>query len=358
MSTFTATVRDARGAPLDGRAITWSSSNPALATVTQQGIVSGVAVGGPVSIVAASEGKQASANVTVILVPVASVRVTAPAVEVNEGATVQLVVQLADSAGNLLAGRAISWVSDSTHIATIDGNGLVRTLRAGTTRIRARAEGAEGSVTLTARGLIHRWSFEEEGGPGTTFRDDLRGATGSIVRGGTLAASATGGQVTLSGGAKGNADYVALPARLLRTLTDATIEVWATVHSFKSWSRVFDIGTSTSNNLFVAWSMGTTPFTDRTAFNVNGVENRLDNGLAPFTLDVQHHIVMSIDEGGGTAVSNSPSDSNSGNIATWSISRATANRIARRSVCGACTTSPSVKSNHSPVACRAPTCNA
>ncbi|HEX2213985.1 MAG TPA: LamG-like jellyroll fold domain-containing protein, partial [Mycobacterium sp.] len=73
----------------------------------------------------------------------------------------------------------------------------------------------------------------------------------------------------------------------------------ATLHSLKNWSRVFDVGSSTSNNLFIAWSQGTTPNTDRVAFTVGGTEHRVDNVLAPFTIDQQHHIVLAIDGGGG-----------------------------------------------------------
>ena len=299
-ATLTVEVRDARGAALTGRTVVWSSSNPARASVAQNGTVTGVSVGGQVSIVAESEGVADTARVTVIDVPVRSVQVVSPATEVNDGATLQLTVGLTDADGNALAGRSVTWSSDSTHIATVDATGLVHTLRAGTTRIRARAEGVEGSVMVNVRGLLYRWTFSEEGGAGTVFRDDLRGATARIVSGGSLAASAIAGQVTLSGGDRNQADYVALPSGLLRDKSDATIEIWATLHSLKNWSRVFDIGSSPANNLFIAWSQGVDPLADRTGFTVNGVENRADRALAPFTIDLQHHIVLTIDEGGGT----------------------------------------------------------
>jgi hypothetical protein len=42
---LTATVRDSSGAALSGRAVTWSTSNPAIATVSATGLVTAVAVG-------------------------------------------------------------------------------------------------------------------------------------------------------------------------------------------------------------------------------------------------------------------------------------------------------------------------
>lgn len=61
----TATLRDARNNLLAGRAVTWSSSNPLVANVSQTGLVTGVSAGGPVVITAVSEGKSAVATVTV-----------------------------------------------------------------------------------------------------------------------------------------------------------------------------------------------------------------------------------------------------------------------------------------------------
>jgi Big-like domain-containing protein/WD40 repeat protein len=59
-----ATAKDANGATLVGRTITWSSGNSAVATVSTTGLVTGAAAG-DVMITASSEGKSGSAAVTV-----------------------------------------------------------------------------------------------------------------------------------------------------------------------------------------------------------------------------------------------------------------------------------------------------
>src|SRR5437867_3010021 len=52
---FTATAKDAAGNVLTGRTVDWSSSNPAIASVSQAGLVTGNLVGGPVTITATIE---------------------------------------------------------------------------------------------------------------------------------------------------------------------------------------------------------------------------------------------------------------------------------------------------------------
>src|SRR3989442_11982905 len=61
---LTATAKDSAGSVLTGRAGTWASSNPALATVSATGVVTGVAVG-PATIMATAGGEKRTAAVTV-----------------------------------------------------------------------------------------------------------------------------------------------------------------------------------------------------------------------------------------------------------------------------------------------------
>lgn len=72
---LTATPRDAGGNPLTGRVITWGTSNPAVASVSG-GLVTGQAIGGPVTITATAEGQSGTASVTVTGTPPTLVRVT------------------------------------------------------------------------------------------------------------------------------------------------------------------------------------------------------------------------------------------------------------------------------------------
>src|SRR5205807_9170379 len=69
---LTATAKDSTGTVLTGRGITWSSLNPSVATVSPNGLATGVAAG-TATITATSEGKNASTAVAVANVSVASV---------------------------------------------------------------------------------------------------------------------------------------------------------------------------------------------------------------------------------------------------------------------------------------------
>jgi hypothetical protein len=60
-----ATLRDAAGSVLAGRTVSWQSSNPAMASVDANGLVTAVEVGGPVTITATSEAASATATTTV-----------------------------------------------------------------------------------------------------------------------------------------------------------------------------------------------------------------------------------------------------------------------------------------------------
>ncbi|MEJ7812257.1 MAG: Ig-like domain-containing protein [Gemmatimonadaceae bacterium] len=64
--TLTATLRDAQGNTLTGRAVTYESSNQAIATVSTAGVVTGVSEGGPVTITVRSEGQTATATIRVL----------------------------------------------------------------------------------------------------------------------------------------------------------------------------------------------------------------------------------------------------------------------------------------------------
>jgi hypothetical protein len=61
---LTATPRDANGNPLSGRVVTWTSGNTGVATVSANGLVTGVGAGSA-AITATSEGKSGAATVTV-----------------------------------------------------------------------------------------------------------------------------------------------------------------------------------------------------------------------------------------------------------------------------------------------------
>jgi len=148
-----ATTRDGGGSVITNKPITWSTSNNAVATVSQTGMVTAV-TDGSTTITAASGGLTASATITVLTsgggpIPVATVSVTPSTSTIATGATVQLSATTRDANGNTLVGRSIVWSSTNTSVATVSAAGLVTAVSAGAAIINAVSEGVTGSATVT-----------------------------------------------------------------------------------------------------------------------------------------------------------------------------------------------------------------
>src|SRR6266850_6682528 len=147
----TAVPRDASGAPLSDRPVTWQSSSSAVASVTDSGMISAVARGSA-TISATSEGVSAQASMSVLdpaPAPVASVSVALGASSLNPGQTTQATATTRDASNNVLTGRAITWGSSNTGIATVSSAGLVTAIAVGSAQITGTSEGQSGSSTLT-----------------------------------------------------------------------------------------------------------------------------------------------------------------------------------------------------------------
>jgi len=174
---LTATPKDANGNPLTGRAISWSSSDNTIATVSSSGLVTGVAAG-TVTITATSEGKSGTASVTVAGAPVATVTVTPASASVQAGQTVQLTATLKDANGNILTGRVITWSSSNNTAASVNSNGLVTANAAGSATITATSEGKTGTSAITVT-------------PVPVASVTVTPATASVAMGGTVQLTAT-----------------------------------------------------------------------------------------------------------------------------------------------------------------------
>jgi uncharacterized protein YjdB/phage tail protein X len=149
-STFTARAFDAQGGELPGRTATWSSANSEVASVTQAGAVSGVAVGGPIAITATIDGQSGSSQVSVVNAAVASVTVTPPSASIGAGTSTQLTAVLRDDAGNILTGRAVLWTTTDAVRTSVSQTGLVTGLvLGGPVTILATSEGRSGESQVT-----------------------------------------------------------------------------------------------------------------------------------------------------------------------------------------------------------------
>jgi uncharacterized protein YjdB len=154
---FAATTKDAQGGVLTGRLVTWSSSNPAVASVNfSSGVATAVAVG-TATITATSEGKSGSATLTVNPVPVATVTITPQSPDtVFIGYTTQLTAVTKDAGGGILAGRVVTWQLNNPSLATLPATSssgapvTVTGVAVGNTPIIATSEGKNATNTLVS----------------------------------------------------------------------------------------------------------------------------------------------------------------------------------------------------------------
>jgi parallel beta-helix repeat protein len=146
-SKLTAKAVDASGAALSGPPVRWTSSNAALATVDDSGMVRGVSPG-TATVTVTVDGKSASAVVTVVRVPVSSVSVSLDAASRTVGQSAQARVTAYDASGQALSGRTFTWSSSNTAVATVSSSGAVSAMGSGTALITATSEGVSGSATV------------------------------------------------------------------------------------------------------------------------------------------------------------------------------------------------------------------
>jgi len=146
-----AVLKDANGNTLTGRAVTWTSEAPSLATVSASGLVAAIGAG-TATITASAEGK--TGNTTIVIqpaapAPVASVALSATSTSMSIGESQAVTVVLRDAQGNVLSGRSISWSSSNLSVMSVAPSGIVTALGGGTATVTATSEGKSGTITFT-----------------------------------------------------------------------------------------------------------------------------------------------------------------------------------------------------------------
>jgi len=183
---LSATLRDAANNILTGRTVTWTSANSAIVSVgAATGIVTGVAVGGPVAITAMSEGISGSSEVTVAAA-VASVTVVPGTASLQVGQTIQLTAVPRDVNNNPLTDRPVTWSSTNSAIASVSPSGLVTGVSSGgPISILATSDEKSGSAQVTVNAPIATVDIvgatRVKVGDQYTYSADPRDAQGNVL---------------------------------------------------------------------------------------------------------------------------------------------------------------------------------
>lgn len=135
--------------------------------------------------------------------------------------------------------------------------------------------------------LAHRYSFSETSG--TTIADSI----GGPVWNGTLPSSGAFSAGTLRL-LSSSLQYASLPAGIVASLTDFTIEAWVNLTTTNNWARLFDFGNDTTVNMFLTPRNGSD---GRLRFAITtggaGAEQRL-TGPTGLSTNVWYHVAVTL----------------------------------------------------------------
>ncbi len=116
------------------KTITWVSSDPSVAKVDSNGVVTGLKEGTATITITSSNGKKTTATVTVTSknIEVTEVKANPTSATVKIGSTAQITASvLPDNATD----KSVTWTSSDPSVATVDSNGVITGLKEGTTTI-------------------------------------------------------------------------------------------------------------------------------------------------------------------------------------------------------------------------------
>ena len=160
--TFSTVQLTATVSPADAedKNVTWSSSNPTVASVDENGKVKALKTGTAIITVTTTDGGHtATCTVRVITyvpdnptVSVDAVTLSATEVTLDEGQTAILTATITPSNA---ADKSITWTSSDTTVATVDSTGKITALKAGeATIIATSSNGQTATCTVIVRGQV------------------------------------------------------------------------------------------------------------------------------------------------------------------------------------------------------------
>jgi uncharacterized protein YjdB len=135
---------------IDDKTVTWSSSNAAIATVDENGLVTAVAVG-ECDITARCQNVFATCHITVKPILPESITLNATEQSLTIGETFQL---RATVLPENTTDKTVTWSSSDENIATVDKHGLVTALAFGECEITATCQDVSATCHITVRPIL------------------------------------------------------------------------------------------------------------------------------------------------------------------------------------------------------------
>ena len=153
------------------QSVLWSSSAPAVATITNLGFVSSLSTG-TTTITAMLGSVSNSTTLTVSNVKLVSIAISPSNGRVQIGTSLKFTAVGTYSDGSTATLVTVSWRSSKNNLANMRGNGILHAKKAGTLTVTASAFGVTGSTSVTI-------------GTGTLVSVDITPANPTVAHGGT-----------------------------------------------------------------------------------------------------------------------------------------------------------------------------
>ena len=129
--------------PVDTR-LQWSSTSPAVASVDQNGKVTGLASGTTIITVVSDDGTKTATCMVTVIVPVTGVSLDRTSAEIIKGDSITLIATVTPSNAT---DKNVMWTSSDPSVATVSQSGVVKALEPGTTTIKANTIDGNKSVS-------------------------------------------------------------------------------------------------------------------------------------------------------------------------------------------------------------------
>ena len=145
--TYSARALDERGQDIEGRHVEWSTTDEALATVSADGVVTGLSAG-TVSVVAVIDGKIGASSLLVAAARVATLAIQPAPINLVHDESRTLVAIARDGKGRVLTGRKTTWASNNPMVVSVDAGGRVTAGQTGSAEVSASVEDHTATVAV------------------------------------------------------------------------------------------------------------------------------------------------------------------------------------------------------------------
>ena len=145
-------AEDAWGGPIEDRPVLWTTDDPAVATVSDAGLITAIQPGS--ATVTATVSNKSATVTALILSPVSTLDVTPSTATLHPRDMLQFRATSRDADGGTIEGRPIHWTVSDPGIASVNSAGMVTAKRPGTASIKADVEGQLASARLTVEAAV------------------------------------------------------------------------------------------------------------------------------------------------------------------------------------------------------------